>query len=466
MKKYNYLFLLLFLLFPTSVFAEDYCKFISGSGHDLGDEVVCGTEHFYLLENQNNQLKLFAKYNLYTGYIIEQFDIDKPSSDNRTNDQYCSDLANEKGGRLKAKMESGDGKSYYGTDEYCYIEREITGDRVLQNSEAIGAHIDSQGNYLYPQVGDTYLNSKYTDNKYDAASKDTSVTYPDNYFKNYNITFNGATVTGNALTAYKNSLEEMGFTVSNIDLLAVSDMNKIVHDKAGKDFPYAEWGNTLKNLPYIYISSNSIIYTLQSVFGNLKDYIPDEYSWLYSTTYWHKTTYQGYPEVETEGQEVYLFTGSMGKICANGFGFCMFTTNLGCGIRPVVTIAENEIKYGVYVAEEDENLLEVLDSSPPGEPVVLKVKAKEGYRLIELIIKTISGEEIRFTENDIKENNDSTYTISNSSVSMPKESVTVYARWSSSNPATWSSFTIIISIILFVLVGSIFSYISKKSKSN
>ena len=91
MKKI-FLRILLFVMFiPFEVGAKEYCKVVSGNGKDIGSEIACGTERFYVLENKNDSVKMLAKYNLYTGFIIDRYKITKESDDTRTNSQYCSD---------------------------------------------------------------------------------------------------------------------------------------------------------------------------------------------------------------------------------------------------------------------------------------------------------------------------------------------------------------------------------------
>ena len=49
---------------------EQSCKVISGTGKNLGDEIDCGGERFYVLTNDGTDIKMLAKYNLHTGVSI------------------------------------------------------------------------------------------------------------------------------------------------------------------------------------------------------------------------------------------------------------------------------------------------------------------------------------------------------------------------------------------------------------
>ena len=81
--------LICILLLPFMVDAKEYCKVVSGNGKDIGSEIACGTEHFYIVDSNEDEIKLFAKYNLYTGTIIYREKIEKEEGDTRDDYQYC-----------------------------------------------------------------------------------------------------------------------------------------------------------------------------------------------------------------------------------------------------------------------------------------------------------------------------------------------------------------------------------------
>ena len=91
--------ILLFMVFvPFMVNAKEYCKVVSGNGKDIGSEIACGTEHFYIIDSNKDEVKMLAKYNLNVGVTIYKEKIEKESGDTRNDLQYCSDLANSKNG--------------------------------------------------------------------------------------------------------------------------------------------------------------------------------------------------------------------------------------------------------------------------------------------------------------------------------------------------------------------------------
>ena len=71
----------LLMLLPFTVFAKDSCKIVSGNGKDIGSEIACGSEHFYILSRDDNETRMLAKYNLYTGYMIERVKIEREPGD-------------------------------------------------------------------------------------------------------------------------------------------------------------------------------------------------------------------------------------------------------------------------------------------------------------------------------------------------------------------------------------------------
>ena len=73
MKKIFFIFIMVFC-FIGIVNAEN-CQVITGDGTNLGDEIKCGTESFYVINYDENQTELLAKYNLLAGDKIDAFEI-------------------------------------------------------------------------------------------------------------------------------------------------------------------------------------------------------------------------------------------------------------------------------------------------------------------------------------------------------------------------------------------------------
>ena len=475
MKK-NLISILVFaMIMPLMVNAKEYCKVVSGNGKDIGSEIACGTEHFYVLENKNGSVKMLAKYNLYTGFIIDRYKITKESDDTRTNSQYCSDLASEKHASLKLDPEATRSAQppYYTVDEYCYLETPIITDRVIQSENAIGAHVDKNGDYLYPQIGDVYLMNGFTYSSYvpsqdDSEIIDDSVSYEDNSFKDFIINIDSDTVTGTKLKEYNNSLQSLGFDISSISLLSISELNDIIKKVSDKELPLVEWGDAIRTMPTDFNSVGGYTYyPYRGVFGDLKEYIPDNYSWLYSTTYWNRTIFASN---NTFYGKYYTFTGSMGKLCGAGFTFCGSKTLLGCGIRPVITILANELQYLIKTETDGKGSIEVVENSLGGETIQFKVSMNKGYKLGSIVITTDIGEKVEFSEGEITKNDDGTLSIDKNKFTMPFENVTISAKFELEsilkNPETGYQVLFIILILVTSIGIGTFIYKQKEFRYN
>lgn len=91
MKKKIIFIIALFFMFIGITNAEK-CTVISGTGSNIGDEIACGTEHFYVIENDGTNIKMLAKYNLYVGANYDKitFDINKTYRRIKCNDSNCN----------------------------------------------------------------------------------------------------------------------------------------------------------------------------------------------------------------------------------------------------------------------------------------------------------------------------------------------------------------------------------------
>ena len=80
MKKYLLIFAaLLFGLIGVANAKE--CEVISGDKDTIGSEVVCGSEHFYIIGSTQDEVKMMAKYNLYVGAIYNKINLDGNKTD-------------------------------------------------------------------------------------------------------------------------------------------------------------------------------------------------------------------------------------------------------------------------------------------------------------------------------------------------------------------------------------------------
>ena len=411
------------------------CQVISGSGKDIGDEIACGEEHFYLLSKDSEKVRMISKYNLYTGTIISKYKIEKESGDTRTDEEYCQDLATSLSGESRR-----DG--YYDIPDYCFIAKEISTDLIKQNSEAKSAHWDEDGNYLYPQVGDIYIESRQYYNGHintfvDFYVDESSADKYDGYF--YDLTLGNNDSETSILTklkSYKTTLNFYGVDVTDVDLLTLDEINEITKLN-NKTLPYQEWS-----------IATPTIQPPHYEFGFLNDLLAKKHSFIYDTTYWIRT---GYDRSNNGiGVNSIVFVDSYGGICGAGFDTTSrsvcgsilndYKTKLGCGVRPVITIPISELSYKVDTEIDENGEIEVVDNAKGGEEITFKLTSKNGVKLKEIIVRTSSGEEIAFEENDLIKNEDGTVSIMLNKFTMPFENVTIAVNWETEevldNPAT------------------------------
>ena len=535
MKKYKKFLIFLLFCIPFFVNAKEYCKVVSGNGKDIGSEIACGSEHFYIIDSNEDEIKMLAKYNLYTGVTIYKDKIEKEEGDTRSDSQYCSDLAASKGGTVKSDdfynapgycfytiknkkeyiinlelpYENGETRS---DEEICreyvqskngeYIQSSMAGNpmirkvscqykitndnyNLLQNEEAKSAHWDMDLNYLYPQVGDVYMEhvgaGAYYEMYYeDGISKNDSPLQEESAFYDFNINLDhlsddivnyvidGGNTKGitKPLFTYKYLLGQMGYTINNISLLSISELDEIINKISNKRLPLKEW-----ELNYD-VTQNQNRFNLEIQFGNLKPFIPNNYSWLYSTTYWNSTVFE---EENTFYHTYFVFTAEQGKLCGAGFTTCAPETTLGCGIRPVITIP-NELEYLINTETDGNGVIETIENSIGGEKIEFKVTSNKGYKLSKIIIKTDSGETLKFNEGEIIENEDGTVSIDKNRFTMPFENVTIEASWKKENaikeviddilvnPKTGNVNIIPILILIGILFSVVFLFVNKKKK--
>ena len=462
MKKYLFLLLpvMTILLMPTGVSAKSKCEAVSGTGKNIGDEIACDSEHFYVLENDGDNIKMLAKYNLYTGSIINREKIERAAGDTRSDAEYCSDLATERGGKSRR-----DG--VYNVDSYCFIEKQIEANEIKQNSQALSAHWDEGGNYLYPQVGDVYLHVSTQQGPGYMAERSGDF-YPDvntaskydNYFHDYaspyeaymiyasgqNAYYSGASDSnmGSILKSYRDTLES-DFEIKNIDLMTLDDVNNVVK-KNNKTIPYYDW--------YRAAQSNRMN-SDRLEFAFLDDYLTKEQSFIFGTTYWIRTGYglnQNYGNnygnnnnMWASGEYV-LFIDSAGGVCESGYKlagnssvdgdytiicgsqYFNYISEIGCGIRPVVVIA-NDLKYRITIKVDGNGKIEAEDTASGNDEVKFKIIPNKGFALRSLRVITDSGEEVEFSEEELIKNEDGTVSFSDNKFTMPFDNVTIEASW-------------------------------------
>ena len=474
MKKV--LLLLILLMLPSMVDAKEYCKVVSGNGKDIGSEIACGSEHFYILDSNTDEIKMLAKYNLYTGVTIYKEKINKAEGDTRTDASYCSDLAHEKGGTVKSdSFYSEPGYCFYAirnqkvryyhtkvvmddsdtrtVESYCkdiatkddsiYLETEnIEGTYYcrfrkeyakynMQTEDAKSAHWDADLNYLYPQVGDVYIGQNiYGLNDFSdpsVISHDIPI-QEDTLFYDFDVN----------LEYWKE--RESDYDVINYTMYTGHEIGIVlplyIYQHQLQEMGYSINSTSLlsvsemneiakklghqslplrewsENFDVIQTSNNGIV---EIHFGDIKPFFKEQ-EWLYSTTYWNSSVFRHH---SSSYGVYYVFTAEQGKLCGAGGQICAPSTALGCGIRPVISIPTNELQYLISTKTDGNGTIEVVDAALGNEMIQFKATSKKGYKLKSIVITTDSGEKVEFKEGDIIKNDDGSYTIDKSVFTTP-----------------------------------------------
>lgn len=368
MKKILYT-ILIFMLFISVTNAQG-CNLISGTGKEIGDEIACGTEHFYVISNDGTNIKMLSKYNLYVGFNYELKELDKSFDTENEAADYAFELYGEEYDNL-IRIYLDENNKY----SSVLLYKELKEDEVKQNSEAIGAYGDEKGNPNPNQKGIISLrNGGY------AVINGYSEAYGGGYY--YDFTFLEGGLIEPHLTSYYNSLNKK-FNIQSIDLLSVKELNNIATEVTGKELPLEQWGKDLHERTF----DLSAIY----VIGSIKEFIPTKYEWLWSTTYWTKTSSR-----DQESNNYNYFIDTLGDICAAGA--CVDVA--GAGIRPVVTMSSNNIIYNIKTKTDGNGkLVASKEQAPSDEKIEFTVTPNEGYELVEVKVTDKEGTVITFTDN-------------------------------------------------------------------
>ena len=263
----------------------------------------------------------------------------------------------------------------------------------------------------------------------------------------------------------------MGYDIKKIALLPLSKLDELAKKISNQSLPLKEWGDNLQIIQGEYTHRGNQ-YGTEIHFGDLKQYITKDYSWLYSTTYWNSSTYLLSETIQAfVPNRYYVFTAEQGKLCGAGFAACAPETALGCGIRPVVTISNNNLKYLIKTITDENGTIEVVDSALGNDTVQFKVTAKSGYKLNRIMIKTDSGETIELKEGEIQNNSDGTISIDKNNFIMPFENITIEAKWEPNNiidlpeiitnPKTGDKAVIITALMSLSIITGLYTYRKK-----
>ncbi|MEE3342800.1 MAG: hypothetical protein VZS44_01770 [Bacilli bacterium] len=500
LKRLLLLIVLSLIFFPYNVKAQEKCTIVSGSGKDIGNEIACGTEHFYIIDNKDDKLKMIAKYNLYVGNIYNKIKLDITKTYIRyecTSSDSCSSNAtyffegeqvnsyDEWKSRILSKhnlseiyeigMNNGENPSngnialydYIYSDKYTendktYINKtfkfypytsitEETEGYALQNELALGV-TGEKGNANYPIYSTLNLFFR------EGTDRNNIENY-DNFSNGYtNFQFKENTNIKKYLKDYKDNLNNMGYEITNVDIINIKELNDLVYSISNKNLPLTEWYNNPENPESITEDNNTY-----HILGDLKGYVSNDYSWLWSTSYWTRTLFGNRSESEPSTTENYVyFVSTSGEICYSKSN--CFSGIPRAGLRPIVTISQEKIKYNIYTKTDGNGTIEVVESAYGGNTISFKVSSKKGYKLNKLTITTASNEIIEFNQEDITQDESGDYIITTNIFTMPYENVTIEASWSKDdnniietivNPKTGVNKYLFISIIMLISIITI-----------
>lgn len=449
MKKHFLLIIFIMLLFPCLVNAKEYCKIVSGDGKSIGTEIQCGTENFYIVENENNTIKMLAKYNLLVGDKIDYFNIEgeKPSFQYYLFDSYgidyCINEAIEKGYNPYYAYPMGTRVDSNTILDGCRVYEKLNPDHVRQDERAIGTKLDGNGKSILPLYGITYMNPYWG---YEARVNNDIRSNV--YDSNGDLVISGTVFEG-YLNGYKSELQSQGVAVSDVSFVTLDRSINLLKDISNKEV----------EVVLDYVNPSDIVNPFSDPEAvhigkmDIKEYIPNNHKWIYGVTYWLGSGFKIDDAVVNEYNDYYIT--NEGMLCALGRGECSyFAYPIGNGVRPLVTISSSEIQFLIRTKTDGHGTIEVVDHSPGGESIRFRVNSNKGYKLDGVTIKTDSGEMISFREGEIQRNSDGTMSIDKNNFTMPFDNVTIEARWRSNilNPNTGVETLLIIGLIVLSTV--------------
>ena len=430
MKKIIYTIIALFLSL-TFVNAKEFCTVVSGNGTDIGSEIACDTEHFYVIENDGENTKMLAKYNLYVG---RNFNIEKlPQTFTNywnANNYVMNNYDTSKYSGFSILSSNHDG--IYDYFRYHVTITEDDKDYGIQNEKALSAHGGEKGEPEYPIYASYWANEFTRDFLID------SIEYSTELYQDFVVS---RSVLNDNLQYYSNYLEKAGYSIENIDLLTVNDIKNVVDKVSNKKMPIDEW------TPDKWVVQGDYSYKV----GSLKDYLPSGYEWLYSTTYWTRTVVNPGKVTNDENfddRPYVYFIDTLGDIC--NAQFCN-ATDIFAGVRPYVVIANDSIIYKVNIKTNGHgSVVASKTSANKGTEITFVITPDEGYVLGSVKVTDGLGNIIYFTDNKF---------------TMPNADVLIEVTFVPKSPETSTLISIgIIFLFIISLVAILYFYKKHEKK--
>jgi len=336
MKEKILIIILCVMFIPFFANAKDKCSVISGTGDKIGDEIKCGTESFYIVSNNDDTVSMLAKYNLFVGDKIDYFDLEETQTvdDFSKAENLCNSEAEQRGYNAYYTYPMAvDPNSYPSFDvKGCRVYEKIEYDKVVQDERAVGTKLVN-GKSVLPLYGIVYMNPNwgyesmvdgdYYDFDYDRKGDLKISTTP---FEKY-------------LDGYKEELKRQNIEVQDVSFIHLSRTLELLEAISGKEveveleYPGNMYDWDQEQYEFFYGKMD------------VKDFLGEQYKWIYDITYWLGSGFIGDESTNTEDFHNDYFMSNEGFLCAIGRGECTyFMYPIGQGIRPLVIIPKSEIK--------------------------------------------------------------------------------------------------------------------------
>lgn len=176
MKRKRILFSLILtsIILPIFVNAKERCTVVTDTGKNIGDEIQCGTETFYVVRSNDTEVQMLAKYSLLVGDKIDYFDVEGDITVYTTDEwsyfgsyahdavEACMDYATQKGYNpyyVHAIMNdpiNPNDTIPNATLKGCRVYGKLPEDHVKQDERAIGTKL-IDGKSVLPLYGITYM---------------------------------------------------------------------------------------------------------------------------------------------------------------------------------------------------------------------------------------------------------------------------------------------------------------------
>ena len=446
MKKYFFLLFLVCLYLPFVVEAKENCKIISGNGKDIGSEVVCGTEHFYVIDSNEEDVKLLSKYNLMTNGRCDLYMFKEPYA-NEYDPQNHQNIKDEVLEILKLdenyevylspfSVSRGNGSSinlsqYYFGDLKVNSEGKFVGFKICslgyykngvtykQDEKAIGFK-GEMNNLSFPYEG-LFQSPIPVENQAENPTEIYSIT------KEYHNIYKDILLKENlgeskVITSYKNYLlDNTNMTIKDISNLTLEETENLINKVSTRKISILDDINNFNfnNAKKEEEDENTGIYSSHYVVSNIKEVIPDKYKWIYGTTYWLNTIASD--NNSTNPNRAFVLT--LGEICVSDS--CAFPS---VGLRPAITIPVNNLQFIIRTKTDGNGTIDVINTASGGDTIEFNIKSKKDYKLSKLIITTDNEEKVEFKEGTFNEK-DGICTIDKSVFTMPFDNVTIEAVW-------------------------------------